>query len=246
MYAQPLPNNADRARWATSMLTICLCIYGIMFVRDVFKLFAENIYYMNYGLVTAAEAVIEGVGSLLIITTSVFFIMWFRRAYNNLHIAGARFLPYSEGWAAGGWFIPILNYFYPYRIMNAIWVETPAAIRKVGERHEPAKQGIVGAWWAFWVIGNIVSSIESQVILRAGVSVSDISVTVLDFISDGCLVAAAWMGIRMIKMTAEMELDLHGRYNEWLAYQTQLHAQQYNQQQAFSTPNVNPHQGPQQ
>ena len=47
------------------------------------------------------------VSSIVGIFVIVFFIMWFRRAYKNLHTLKARNLKRSEGWAAGGWFVPV-------------------------------------------------------------------------------------------------------------------------------------------
>jgi len=51
------------------------------------------------------------------------FIMWFRRAYFNLH-QKVNHLSYSEGWAAGSWFVPIINLYRPYQIMKEIYIET--------------------------------------------------------------------------------------------------------------------------
>lgn len=238
MYAQPLPNNSERARWATSLLLVNVCFFAITVIRDFFKLFAEETYYSVYRLVQIGETIMDVGQSVLIITTAVFFIMWFRRAYNNLYIAGARFLPYKEGWAAGGWFVPIIHWFYPYRIMNAIWQETPAAVRKVGERYQPEESNLVGAWWACWVIGNVVASIQTQVVLRGGAGLDSPSVLALGLISDIGMVAAAWLAIQVIKRVSEMEADLQIRYNDWMAYQTQMQAQQYGQQQAFTPPQV--------
>lgn len=236
MYAIPsLPDNATRARNATSLLLINLCLFSVMTLKDLVKLFAVNMYYSNYGLVNIAEVVLEVVQTVLMITTAVFFIMWFRRAYNNLHIAGARFLPYREGWAAGGWFVPIINWSYPYRIMNAIWVETPAAVRKIGEHYERPENPNIGWWWTFWLIGNIVASLESQLILRGVINPAGNGASaILDLISNSSLVIAAWLGMGIIKRISVLEEDLQGRYAEWQAYQNQQMAQQYGQQQGIT------------
>lgn len=236
MYAQPLPNNSARARYAAGLMLVNLALFSVLALKDLVKLISEDAYWDYFEYIRIPEAVLDFSQSILMIVTAVFFIMWFRRAYNNLFIAGARFLPYKEGWAAGGWFVPIVNWFYPYRIMNSIWVETPAAVRKVGEQYERPTDGNVGWWWTFWLIGNIVASIETQVILRSGVSIYEPGVIVLDLISDSALIIAAWLGLRLIRRISEMETDLQRRYNEWLAYQTQQYAQQYGQNQSFGQP----------
>ena len=55
--------------------------------------------------------------TLVYIVSGIMFIRWFRRAYFNLHIV-VNNLSFSEGWAAGYWFIPFANFNRPYRIMK--------------------------------------------------------------------------------------------------------------------------------
>ncbi len=57
--------------------------------------------------------------------------MWFRRAYFNLH-QKVSYLSHSEGWAAGSWFVPIVNLYRPYQIMKEIYVETKELFTKRG------------------------------------------------------------------------------------------------------------------
>ena len=61
---------------------------------------------------------------LLIIGTIITFIMWFFRAYKNLHILKIKLLQHSPGWAIGAWFVPFLNLVRPFQIMNEIWENT--------------------------------------------------------------------------------------------------------------------------
>ncbi|MBN2680940.1 MAG: DUF4328 domain-containing protein [Bacteroidales bacterium] len=50
---------------------------------------------------------------IVYIISAITFIQWFRRAYFNLHLK-TKNLSSSEGWAAGCWFVPVLNLFKPY------------------------------------------------------------------------------------------------------------------------------------
>ena len=82
----------------------------------------------------------------------VFFIMWQRRAYYNLHQLPWHNARYSEGWAAGSWFVPIINFWWPYQIMIDIWRGTQNALReRLGEPQPPR---IVGWWWALYLVNN--------------------------------------------------------------------------------------------
>ena len=68
--------------------------------------------------------------TVISILSVVFFIYWFRRAYANLHRSGLTYLKYEESMALWAWFIPILNWFRPVKIMNEIWTETQEKIKK--------------------------------------------------------------------------------------------------------------------
>ena len=71
-----------------------------------------------------------GIAAIIIqVFSIVTFIRWFRRAYFNTH-SRALNPAYEEGWAAGSWFVPILNLFRPYQIMKEIDKETSNLIAK--------------------------------------------------------------------------------------------------------------------
>lgn len=88
----------------------------------------------------------------------VVLIMWLRRAYYNLHQLPTIRPEFSEGWAAGAWFVPFLNLVRPYSIMREVWQDTQKAAW--GRIVEPAT--ILGWWWAAFVIKMIVSRITSK------------------------------------------------------------------------------------
>ncbi|WP_263008871.1 DUF4328 domain-containing protein [Chryseobacterium suipulveris] len=67
------------------------------------------------------ESLIGIVFILTCIVSVVTFIMWFRRAYFNLHQM-IRNLSHDESWAAGSWFVPILNLFRHVSIMKEMYV----------------------------------------------------------------------------------------------------------------------------
>ena len=92
------------------------------------------------------------VSSIVGIFVIVFFIMWFRRAYKNLHTLKARNLKRSEGWAAGGWFVPVLWWFVPFQIMKEIANGTSELAKKI-QYHVPNMDGKIGLWWILWTLG---------------------------------------------------------------------------------------------
>jgi len=65
------------------------------------------------------------------ITSAVTFIMWFRRAYYNLH-QKEDYLAHSDGWAAFSWFLPFVNLYKPYQIMKELYMETTNLMERKG------------------------------------------------------------------------------------------------------------------
>ena len=102
---------------------------GVIFL-DVLHLTSQFLQYQllttNGGVFSEAEAQannlrVQLVAILVLIirlASIIVFIMWFRRAYNNLHKIGVPHLEFSEGWGAGAWFVPFINLARPYTIMK--------------------------------------------------------------------------------------------------------------------------------
>jgi Domain of unknown function (DUF4328) len=62
-----------------------------------------------------------GIYSLLLLVCAGIFIAWFFQAYKNLRRLGVANLRYGNGWAIGGWFVPILGMWRPKQIANDVW-----------------------------------------------------------------------------------------------------------------------------
>lgn len=229
MYAQPLPNNASRARTASVMMMISMVLFGIQTIKSLYKMTLNEYELESSTSLLIGEGILGIIQFFLTILSAIFFIMWFRRAYNNLHICGVKELPYKEGWAAGGWFVPFISLYYPYRIMNSIWSGTQSAIRKIGERHQQEEDGYIGWWWTFWIIANLIANIQTQIVLRGVVSPFDQGAIAMELISNSSMLLAGWLCWRLIRRIAFLEEDLQLRYAEWLSYQTQQHAEQFQQ-----------------
>jgi len=57
------------------------------------------------------------------VVSGITFIQWFRRAYYNLQ-SRVNYLEFSEGWAAGSWFVPIVCLYKPYHMMLELYRKT--------------------------------------------------------------------------------------------------------------------------
>lgn len=222
--------NADRARTALILLCITLAASLLPIGLDFYVAYSGKVPTaddMRTAFSQQMLLTIVGVSMLLAISRVAFivlFIMWFRRAYHNLHKAQVTGLSYSEGWAAGAWFVPFLCWIWPYQIMQDIYTATPRAIGGEERRVSP----LLPVWWACWLIASFAGT-AGQFMLNTRY--------------ESAATASAWGGVLqllagiflffIIRQISRDETDFYRRWQQELYTQ-----QQY--QQAFNPPNSNP------
>lgn len=118
---------------------------------------------ISYELAVVLDSVYMNIGYVqlgLIILSMPIFLVWFGQAYTNLKELRANDRQYSTGWAIGGWFIPVANFFIPYNVAKEIWkASSPQAYdpdnshawKKVTD-HSPVRE-----WWIMFVVYGLVS-----------------------------------------------------------------------------------------
>lgn len=201
-----LRNNTSRSKTAITFLYLTIAITAIFSIYEVFLVYnvqetgldedalIESMPIMLLGSFTAV--ILLGV----MLGTIITFIRWFRRAYFNLHQL-VDTLSYTEGWAAGAWFVPFLNLVRPYKIMAELYDEATSLL---GEE-EAEERSQVGWWWAFYLISNTVDNIET----RVGASFEISTVAGIKVVSVLITAAAALLAIHMIKGYEKLELRLY-------------------------------------
>jgi uncharacterized protein DUF4328 len=96
---------------------------------------------------------------VLAVPAAVVFIVWLRRA----RAAADAITPWfphrhGPGWVIGGWFFPVLFFWFPLHIVeDVITASTPQV--PPGEPVRPAVDtSVVYIWWATWIGSNLVDS----------------------------------------------------------------------------------------
>ena len=139
-----LRDNTTRAKNAIIMLWISFAFLFIFLISDIFELYIIREFLVGEiddELFARAELsdVFSGIVGILwlviFIIMSILFLMWFRRAYYNLHQLKNN-LSYTDGWAVGSWFIPFANWVLPYRIMKEYTIVL-AIFSYKGETYNP-------------------------------------------------------------------------------------------------------------
>jgi hypothetical protein len=154
------------------------------------------------------EAFYGNVGILQLLTfvpCVVLFLIWFSRIDAGARALGAVGFRHGHGWAVGAWFVPILNLFRPKQMVDDAWRAAEPAL-PVGAAIEGSPlPAWLGAWWATWLLGNLVSwramRLDGETLeeLRTSVTVG--------MAADGLLVVAGVLAIVLVRsLTARLEV----------------------------------------
>jgi hypothetical protein len=130
---------------------------AVVFILTAFVLNAISYIYgdvAEYDEVSYGDLLIlfDLFAVLIIVVSTITFIRWFRRAYYNLHLLTE--CKYTDGWAAGAWFVPILNLFRPYQIMKELYVKTIDYLKQKGVSFKLSTSSLP-LWWILWLVSNV-------------------------------------------------------------------------------------------
>lgn len=209
---QNLRSNSERARnaiiliWCVLVLEIASLISGYLqynLLQTVVNGGEISIESANANDIR--EKVIGIIYMVFFLVSAIIFIQWFRRAYFNLHQWTA-YLSYSEGWAAGCWFVPILNWFRPYQIMKELYQKTKELlVEKDINIGSGITIGVLGWWWALWILNSVLGQVVYRYSLRAE-SIQDMTMaTIAGMVSNIMGIPLALITIKVIKDYSRVE-----------------------------------------
>ena len=87
---------------------------------------------------------------VVLVTSVILFLVWFRRARINAERSGWR-QRRARAWVFWGWVIPIANLWIPFQVMGDIW----RAGRPAGQWAKIA--WLPAAWWTSWLLAEPVA-----------------------------------------------------------------------------------------
>jgi hypothetical protein len=158
------------ATWTVRAVVFDAIVSGIGFVFALQQFFSidpgqqtdfegftgSGIFLMNQ--LTGAMTYVSG----------ILFFMWFYRSYQNVTALNARGR-YAEGWAIGGWLVPILSLFRPKQIANDIWrTSDPTLPAHPGTAWmQSTVHPLLNWWWGVWVVAGAVGLVAFPIVLLA-------------------------------------------------------------------------------
>ncbi|MFC8200895.1 DUF4328 domain-containing protein [Streptomyces sp. NPDC057298] len=136
---------------------------GVVVATDLFALWADLTTYdvadrlanEGYSAVLQADAdradsvyAVAGiVQTSALVAAVVLFLVWFQRARVNAEVFNPFGHRMKRGWTCWSWFVPVVNLWFPRRIMVDVWDASSPGGR--------AGHGLVNVWWTFWIVSLI-------------------------------------------------------------------------------------------
>ncbi|MFH8795547.1 DUF4328 domain-containing protein [Streptomyces sp. NPDC017941] len=107
---------------------------------------------------------------LALLATAVVFICWFRRVRVNAEVFAPDGHAKARGWAVGGWFVPVVNFWFPRRIAVDIWnasaptttAAVPAGFEQPVAPPARPRRTLLNAWWTLWLCTGVIGQIASR------------------------------------------------------------------------------------
>lgn len=201
--------------------TVLALIWTVL-ILEVFSLVSSGLQYnllqiasaggeISYEMANAndlREQIIAIIYFIAYVVSGITFIMWFRRAYFNLH-QKVDHLSFKEERAAGCWFIPFVNLYQPYQIMKELYTETKNyLLNEDNSMRFDLTTNLLGFWWTLWIVNGIIGQIIFRISRNADTISELITTTTLSIISSVIGIGLAFITIKIIKDYSKVEVLL--------------------------------------
>jgi hypothetical protein len=211
-----LKPNTKRARTAILLILIVLAVNIISFISNFqqYILLQSIAKGVEVSIETAnandsRASIIAIIDVIVNIISGVTFILWFRRAYFNLHQKTDNLL-HTEGWAAGCWFVPVLNFYRPFQIMKELFQRTKELLQINGVIVKPKLSiWILRCWWTLWIIEIIFAKASLRLSTKAESIDQLISTTAGDMVVNIIGLPLALITIKIIHDYSKVEPMLY-------------------------------------
>ncbi|MFF5535005.1 DUF4328 domain-containing protein [Streptomyces cinerochromogenes] len=166
MPAPPYP--APPGAWLRSPTALgraTVVLFGLVIATDLFACYADLLEASVTGDIAdgaVGAAVIDradradklygaaGISQgIALVATAVVYLCWLWRIRVNAEVFDASRHRMKRGWTIGAWFCPVVNLWFPRRIVADSWDASAPWGSRSG--HTP-----VNAWWTLWIVGIVV------------------------------------------------------------------------------------------
>ncbi|MFF9079918.1 DUF4328 domain-containing protein [Streptomyces rubiginosohelvolus] len=226
----PGPGGWGVATWPRSPLGLARAVtalLGVVIAADLFAIAtglhlrglwqqveADGALNVYVGDARTAET-LYGIAALsqgvALLATGVVFIIWFHRTRRNAEVFDPSVQRMGPGWAVGGWFVPIANFWFPYRVASGAWEASAQTRPDGGWRTVPRTP--LNLWWGAWVVSLLFTRVTERLWDGAVGAEEVVRAAGLVAASDAVDIVAAVLAILYVRAVTGMQVEraLHGR-----------------------------------
>ncbi|MGV9338386.1 DUF4328 domain-containing protein [Streptomyces sp. NPDC003688] len=145
----PAPGLALRSPVGLGRATVTLL--ALVAVADLFAVWADALQLdgavrgRTSDLADLATGLTGGAQVLTLLGAMVVYLCWLYRVRINAEVFDHASQSLRRGWAIGAWFCPVVNLWFPRRIVLDVWNASAPQGR-------PAGHGLINGWWALWLV----------------------------------------------------------------------------------------------
>ncbi|MET8133405.1 DUF4328 domain-containing protein [Streptomyces sp. NPDC005251] len=215
----PSPHGPASLRSPVVLGKVAAALLGLVIAVDLFAIWADYTLETALGVLVDggsgdnvwrraehAESLNAAVGyaqSAALVLAAVVFLNWFLRVRVNAEVFSPFGHEKSRAWVGWGWFVPVVNLWFPRRVMADIW----DASRPAGARRG---HGLVNAWWTFWIIGLLFGRASFGTYGKAETTVELQAAAGEAMIADALdIVAAVFAILVVLKLTRMQDHKAH-------------------------------------
>jgi hypothetical protein len=125
-----------------------------------------------HGAGSASAAAVERADDIRVVLTYVAFgslvavvgalAAWCYELTRNFGVLGVRGARFSAAWAAGGWFVPVLNLWRPKQVVDDLWRSgAPEGPAGGNWRLRPVAP-LIHVWWALWIASLVIGRLAGR------------------------------------------------------------------------------------
>ncbi len=212
-----LKDNTQRASQLKISLYVFLGLSGLLFTvlvkeyleTDFYALESNGIFSILDNYTYRFSSIPKLAAYVLSIAIGVLFILWFRRGYYNIGQLGYK-TEYQDEGAASAWFIPIIWWIKPYKIMaemhrSSVEFMDHKKMLDDQQRDHYKSLAYINGWWFFYIAYSVVSNISNRLTLQ---DIDPESCMLLEIFTQIMALIATWQAIKLIKTYHNIETQV--------------------------------------
>ncbi|GLB52583.1 hypothetical protein NBRC110019_16230 [Neptunitalea chrysea] len=147
--------------------------------------------------------------AILIISSMIVFLLWFRRAYDNIHKYELKMPDSDPSAATWCFFVPFLNLVKPAHIMKEIVEFNETMLKKIDVTYvRPKVTLLASVWWLAYIFAGIIGRIDG-VLTKNAEDINDYIINIqVSLVADVLLIISAAISLLVVNFISKEEAKI--------------------------------------